>query len=153
MPGRREHQKTGGPVGALAALGFAAEQPPALALVEIIGGWYAGERCASLPDAIEPATSSHHRNVAHGMVPTAYASTLAFQNVGNLQSSLRTSARQCFQTAQASQDGLQQLVCSVVGVLLHFAAGAAPAVPASYAAHVMLDAATPRGVPLLTRGL
>lgn len=51
-------------------------------------------------------------------------------------------AQHCFQTAQLSQDGLQQIVCGIFGLLLHFVAGALPAVPASYASHVLLDAAT-----------
>jgi membrane-bound metal-dependent hydrolase YbcI (DUF457 family) len=152
MPGYREHQRVGGPVGGLTALGFAADQPPALALVEALGGWWAGEAVSTLPDVFEPGTSSHHRGPAHSLSVTAYGSTVAFQQTREIQNQLRFAALQCFQTAQLSQNGLQQIVCGTFGLLLHFAAGALPAIPASYASHVLLDAATPRGVPVLIRG-
>ena len=152
MPGYREHQEVGRPVGALTALGFAAEQPPALALVEMLGGWWAGDQASTLADVFEPATSSHHRGPAHSLSMTAYGATAVFQQTREIQNQLRAAAQQCFQTAQLSQGGLQQIVCGTFGLLLHFAAGALPAVPASYASHVLLDAATPRSVPLLFRG-
>ena len=152
MPGYREHQKVGARIGALTALGFATDQPPALALVEAFGGWWVGEQVSTLPDVFEPGTSSHHRGPAHSLSLTAYGTTAVFQQTREIQNQLRSAALNCFQTAQSSQNGLQQIVCGAFGLLFTFAAGALPAIPASYASHVLLDAATPRGVPMLVRG-
>ena len=152
MPGYREHQRLGGPIGGLTALVFAAEQPPALALIEALGGWWAGEKAATLPDVFEPGTSSHHRGPAHSLSLTAYGTTSVFQQTRDIQNQLRFAAQQCFQTAQLSQNGVQQIICGTLGLFRHSAAGALPAIPASYASHVLLDAATPRGVPMLFRG-
>lgn len=139
-------------MGGVAALGFAADQPPALAFVEALGGWWAGEKAASLPDVFEPGTSSHYRGPAHSITSTAYGATVVFQNTREIQGQLRWAAQECFRTAQTSPNGLQQFVCGAFGLLLHFAAGAVPAIPASYASHVILDAGSPRGVPLFVRG-
>ena len=100
----------------------------------------------------EPGTSSHHREPAHSLSMTAYGTTVVFQQTHAIQNQLHLAALQCFQTAQLSQNGLQQIVCGTFGLLLHFAVGALPAIPASYASHVLLDSATPRGVPVLFRG-
>src|ERR1700733_12250518 len=118
MPGYREHQEVGRSVGALTALGFAAEQPPALAFVEMLGGCWAGEQASTLADVFEPATSSHHRGPAHSLSMTAYGATAVFQQTREIQNQLRAAAQQCFQTAQLSQDGLQQIVCGTFGLLL-----------------------------------
>jgi hypothetical protein len=152
MPGYREHRRVGGPVGGITALSFAADQPSALAFVEALGGWWAGESVSTLPDVFEPGTSSHHRGPAHSISMTAYGATMVFRQTREIQNQLRFAAQQCFQTAQLSQNGLQQMLCATFGLLFHFAAGALPAIPASYASHVLLDAATPRGVPVVFRG-
>ena len=152
MPGLPAHQALGGPTGALAALASARDQPPALALIEGLGGYWAGQYAAMWPDLAEPATSSHHRGVFHAAVPSAYGAMVAIQNAHQLQAQLRIAARECFLAARLTPNDLQQLLHHVMGLLLHFAAGAVPAVPAAYMSHVLADAGTPRGVPLLVRG-
>lgn len=152
MPGHYEHKRVGGPVGSLAALSFAWEQPGALALVEALGGWLAGEQAAGLPDWIEPGTSSHHRGPAHSVALATLGGVTAFENTRKLQSELRSAGRECFQAVQSSSNGLQQLVFGTLGLVFHLAAGAVPAVPAGYLSHIALDAGTPRGVPLFVRG-
>ena len=152
MPGYEEHKMVGGFVGGATALVFALEQPPLLALAETLGGIVAGRLVANWPDVLEPAVSSHHRDAAHAVGPVLLAGKIAFQNVASLQSLLRTQAQDCFEAAANSSDGLLQLLNIGIGLLLHCGAGAVPAIPASYASHVVLDAGTPRGVPFLTRG-
>jgi membrane-bound metal-dependent hydrolase YbcI (DUF457 family) len=152
MANFKEHQTIGGLVGVGAALVCAQGQPPLLALAEICGGWIAGQHAGTWADAAEPATSSHHRKFCHALAPTAYATTLFFQQVDSLQTSLRSQAQACFQLAATTNDGLQQFVNVAAGLLLHAAAGAVPAVPASYISHIALDASSPRGVPLLFKG-
>lgn len=152
MPSLDEHKRVGGPVGSMTALCFAWEQPGALALVEALGGWWAGELAASLPDVIEPGTSSHHRGPAHSVTLATLGGVTAFQSTRNLQSELRSAGRECFHAVQSSPSGLQRFALGAFGLMFHLAAGAVPAVPAGYLSHVALDAGTPRGVPLFVRG-
>jgi hypothetical protein len=152
MSNFKDHQTIGGLVGGTAALLCAQDQPPLLTLAEICGGWIAGQRAGTWADAAEPATSSHHRDFCHALAPTAYGTSLLFQQVDSLQTSLRSQAQACFQLAATTNDGLQQFVNVAAGLLLHVVAGAVPAMPASYISHIALDACTPRGVPLLFRG-
>jgi hypothetical protein len=121
-------------------------------IAETLGGWFAGQHAGTWADVAEPATSSHHRDSCHALLPTAYAATLAFQRVDSLQRVLRARAQEFFQFAVGTNDGVQQVANIAVGLLLHVIAGAVPSVPASYISHVALDASTPRGVPLLFRG-
>lgn len=153
MPGYRTHKTVGGVVGGATALVCAQNQPPLLILAEMLGGFVAGQYAGTWPDIFEPGTSSHHRDLCHALAPTAYAATFAFQQVPTLQNSLRSQAQTCFQLAAGTNDGFQQFVNVAVGLFLHVLAGAVPAIPASYVSHVALDAASPRSVPLLTRGL
>ena len=151
MPGYKVHKTTGGLVGGAAALVCAQNQPPLLALVEVLGGYLAGQSAGTWPDVVEPGLSSHHRDVFHALAPTAFGATLAFQQTISIQSSLRTQAQLCFQHAASIDNGPQQFLNVTVGVVLQMLAGAVPAIPAGYLSHVALDAATPRGIPLLVR--
>src|SRR5579883_1727832 len=149
MPGYRTHKMVGGVVGGATALACAQNQPPLLMFAETLGGWFAGQYAGTVPDIFEPGTSSYHRDFCHALAPTAYAASFAFQQVLTLQNSLRSQAQACFQLAADTNDGFQQFVNVAAGLCLHFLAGAVPAIPASYASHVALDAASPRSIPLL----
>jgi len=72
--------------------------------------------------------------------------------VVSLQSLLRAQAQERLEAAANSSNALLQLLNLGIGLLLHCGAGAVPAIPASYASHVVLDAGTSRGIPFLTRG-
>lgn len=152
MPGYQHHRTTGGFVGGTTALICAQNQPPLLALAETVGGFVAGQYAGTWADALEPATSSYHRDFCHALAPTAYAATFVFKQVESIQTYFRTQAYECFQLAASTEDGLQQFLNIVAGLLLHGAAGAVPAIAASYISHIALDAASPRGVPLISRG-
>ena len=152
MPGYEEHKLVGGLVGGATAFVFALEQPPLLALAEIVGGFIAGRFVANWPDVLEPAVSSNHRDAAHAVGPMLLAGSVAFQNVVSLQSLLRAQAQERLEAAANSSNALLQLLNLGIGLLLHCGAGAVPAIPASYASHVVLDAGTSRGIPFLTRG-
>ncbi len=152
MPGYATHKAVGGLTGGAAALVCAQGQPPLLALAETVGGCIAGQYAGTLPDMFEPGISSHHRNTCHALAPTAYGATLLFRQVGDAQDTLRSQAHACFQLAAGTNDGVQQFVNIAAGLLLHVLAGAVPAIPAAYLSHVALDAATPRGIPFITRG-
>ena len=152
MAGYRTHKVVGGAVGATVALAYAQNQPPLLAMAETLGGLLAGQHAGTWADITEPAISSHHRDFCHALAPTAYGATLVFRSADTMQASLRSQAQVYFQQAASTNDGLQQFVNIAAGLLLHVIAGAVPAVPASYVSHIVLDAVTPRGVPLLVRG-
>jgi hypothetical protein len=154
MPCYKEHQEFGGFVGATTSCGFAvaANLPPLLVFAESLGGYVAGKSAGTWADCMDLPTSSHHRDTAHALLPVAAGSKYLFDQVPSMQASLRSSAQLCFQNANMSTNGLEQFINVALGLVLHVAAGAVPAIPASYISHIALDAATPRGVPLLTRG-
>jgi hypothetical protein len=152
MPGYKEHKIVGGLTGGTASLFSAQTQPPLLACAEVFGGVLAGQYAGTLADKFEPGTSSHHRDFFHALAPSAYGATLAIQQIGSVQTSLRYQAQSCFQMAASTNDGIQQFVGVTAGLLLHVLAGAVPAIPVGYLSHVALDSASPRGVPVFVRG-
>ncbi len=154
MPCFRDHEQIGGLVGGVAAFGFAAaaNQPLLLALAETAGGILAGGSAGTWPDRLEPGVSSHHRDSAHALVPAAALSKLAFDRAVSVQGSFRAAAAMCFRVAETSGNGFESFFNLVAGLSLHMLAGAVPAVPAAYLSHLALDAPSPRGIPLLTRG-
>lgn len=152
MPCYKEHKFVAGVVGGATALVFAADQKPLQMIAEVAGGLFIGGHAGTWADCIEPGISSYHRQEAHAVVPSLVGANFVFQNLTSFQGSLRQTAAQCFELAQNTPDPLQGLVSLLVGLGLHFIAGAVPAVATGYLSHVALDACTPRGVPVLVRG-
>jgi hypothetical protein len=153
MPCYEEHKIVASVVGGATALLFAADQSPLQMIAEVAGGVFMGGHAGTWADCIEPGISSYHRQEAHAIVPSLVGANLVFQNLASFQGSLRRTAAECFELAQKTPDPLQALVNFLAGLGLHFVAGAVPAVATGYLSHVALDACTPRGVPVLVRGL
>jgi hypothetical protein len=152
MGNYEQHKRLSGTVGGISALVCARDQPPLLMLAEVCGGWVAGQYVGTWADVAEPATSSHHRNVCHALAPSAYGAMLVFQQVGPIQTALRSQAQTCFMLAATTSDGFDRCVNVAMGLFLHVLAGTVPAIPAGYLSHIALDASSPRSVPVLFRG-
>ena len=159
MPGRKTHQL----VGATAGVAFAAvetkHQPSQHMCIEMIGGGFGGYAAGMLPDWLEPAICSWHRGICHSA--TAGAAVLyARATLAQWAQICRQNADRCRMVPQVEdvhtggwlplpQTPLQQF-CGQLGELFwRFLAGFLNGLAAGYISHLALDAATPRGIPLL----
>jgi hypothetical protein len=158
MPGREKHKY----VGAAAGVGLAAYkahgQPKQYFLIEIIGGGLGGMVGGMAPDWLEPAVSSWHRGVCHsvgvGWVMYAQQLLASWANV------CRENAAKCRIVPQVEdvhtgewipikRTPLQQAwaeICEFVWILM---AGFLNGLAGGYVSHLLLDAMTPRGIPLV----
>jgi len=116
-----------------------------------------GSLAALVPDLLEPATSSFHRGVCHSFamgagVLAAGAECLAEAGSTFIRDLRRRSVELLAESA-AEQDGLRSLALLVAAIGARLLVGAITGGIAGYASHLVLDAATPRSLPLLARGL
>lgn len=147
MPGRTVHSQIGIVTGAAAAALVAPTHDPLRLAIEIASGGLGGYLGGLAPDAIEPAVSSHHRNLAHSVVAGAAVVMASFVE---LQAHCRTAGSACEQRAlaltaqpdEAARARWEALAWHALAALLvGFAAG--------YVSHLALDSGTPRSIPLL----
>lgn len=151
MPDRETHVA----VGMLAGLGAAAlaaprgDVPQLHVVAELVGGLVGGAIGGRMPDLIEPATSPNHRQIAHSVVT---GGAFALARVADLQAACRE--RAAFNQRVAAALGIEadeRKDADLRAVLWLFLAGAILGFAAGYASHLVLDAGTPRGLPLLGR--
>jgi membrane-bound metal-dependent hydrolase YbcI (DUF457 family) len=145
--------KTHKQVGLLVGLGsvgvyrFAERKMPRLG--EIAGAAFGGMLGAGMPDILEPATSSYHRGIAHGVATSAAGVAGAFKVLQDLRPRLDAKADELRARAAASENGLQRLLLALGALLVDFLNGLATGFVPGYVSHVTLDATTPRGIPLI----
>ncbi|HLJ87775.1 MAG TPA: metal-dependent hydrolase [Candidatus Angelobacter sp.] len=160
MPNCKTHQWVGALAGGLDACYQAQGKPHSDAVLETIGGAIGGYVAGMLPDVLEPAVSPWHRDVGHSV--TVGGGVLV------LRATLAQWAQQCRDKAQncsailmiavpgtnifvpASVTPFNQLVSSLAELFWKLLAGFLNGLSAGYASHLLLDAMTPRGIPLLT---
>lgn len=147
MPGRLEHSNAGILIGAGAAALVAPTTDPVRLAMEIFAGGLGGHIGGVLPDVLEPAVSSHHRNIAHSVVG---GGAMVLATYVQLQAHCRTSAARCEQRAAALVgDPAGASRAGWEGLAWHFLAALLVGVAAGYASHMVMDAATPRGIPFV----
>lgn len=141
-------------VGALVALVLAlrsSQQGEGVDVVaQTIGGLVGGKLGSRLPDAIEPPTSSWHRSTAHSLVATTTVATVGIAKSNDLAEQLRAAGRDARTRATQAPDAAGTY--TLLRLLSGFMAGVATGVPGGYVSHTLLDASTPRSIPLLTKG-
>jgi len=158
MPGRTTHQLA----GAIAGVGFAAldakNQPTPHFCIEMIGGGFGGAAAGMLPDWLEPAVCSWHRGVCHSA--TAGGAVLyAKATLAQWAQSCRENADQSRVVPQIldvhtgewlpmPQTPLQKFWAEFCEFVWRFLAGFLNGLAAGYVSHLLLDASTPRGIPL-----
>lgn len=150
MANGRVHRLAGALSGAGSAALRAKDLPGQNQLVEAIGGAIGGYWGGQLPDLLEPATSSWHRDFAHS-VSVGGLAVKATNMVAEWESDCRRRSKHFGSLRQATHD--QRLVLwyrclelfwlLVAGVVIGFLTG--------YISHLVLDALTPRGLPLVAR--
>lgn len=150
----KDHDRAGIYFGVVAGFFNAtqANQSPDAALLEIVGAGIGGKLGAMLPDVLEPAIHSHHRDVCHSVVALLGIVTTSFERAPAIAAQCRAEAD--YHRALQAQlvDGAERIRCFVLEVVWRLAAGAVIGIAAGYASHLVLDAGTPRGIPLLKRG-
>lgn len=130
---------------------LADENTAELPLAEIIGRIIGGAWGSRGPDLIDPPTSPGHRGVGHAIVPVLIAFVLIARFMPEWQQALRSyaaAARARAAILPPEERLLEQCTATACEFLLGLIIGA----PAGYASHLLLDAATPAGLPLLARG-
>ncbi len=149
MPGRSDHAGA----GTLLALLIAALDDPNLEgndkLCYYVGAGIGGAGGGCLPDVLEPALCPNHRQFSHGILPALV--------VENLTRGKRAEAvRSLLDWALSADPGCYAFKL-VDGTLIvprwarFLIAGIVKGMPAGYASHLVLDALTPKCLPLIGR--
>ena len=153
MPKRKTHQSIGALTGAGAALVAARDQQPPHQVIEVLAAGISGWYSSLIPDIIDPAMSPNHRSIGHGAVQGIAGLKVALDKIPSAQGQLRAQAQEFAQRRQHVRPGGEdpwpiwcleaaELLCRMLsGVLIGLVAG--------YGSHLVLDARTPRGLPLL----
>jgi inner membrane protein len=137
MSSRATHDAIGFGIGALAVFVSARTQGREPTIWEIVGGGLGGLGGSRGPDLLEPAIHPHHRQFAHSAAVLAAGSSVVFGRAMVLQHEL----------ARSAAHEADPLLC----VLKQLGSGVAVGLPAGYGSHLVADAMTPRGIPLLGR--
>jgi xanthosine utilization system XapX-like protein len=147
MPNRATHEVAGAASGAAFALLRVCDAPMPYALAEVLGGALGGWVGGLLPDVLEPATTPNHRKVAHSVVA---GGTLTLARLAEWQATCRTEAQGCVTRASGLPLGSDARRRADWDALVwRFLAGLLAGLVAGYASHLMLDAGTAKGLPLL----
>jgi membrane-bound metal-dependent hydrolase YbcI (DUF457 family) len=149
MPNRSTHAWVGVAVGVGMAATRVAHLPRSQALPEVIGAMTGGFLGGILPDVLEPATSPNHRKMAHSLIA---AGGLTLARVTETQATCRRRADSLEQQALYLPQGCpQRNHAEFVAMLWRLLAGMILGLVGGYASHLLLDATTSRGLPLLGR--
>src|SRR6266571_524689 len=149
MPNGRTHQAVATLVGVGTGLYTARNVHQAdAALARIAGSVLAANLAAALPDLLEPAVHSWHRESFHSIVALAGATRLAVvpQRVVLWLSEREIAAARL----RASREALppnhaDRFWLWLSEMIEHMLIGAAIGAPAGYASHLILDGCSPRG--------
>lgn len=136
--------------GVAAGLGAVALNVPkgdtACAIAEFVGAALGGRVGGVAPDVVEPALTPNHRAFAHSLVAAGLLAAVARENhVGWCYER----AAECRGRASLALTEAERGRARSEEVLWHFVAGLIIGFLAGYASHLVLDADTPRGLPLL----
>jgi inner membrane protein len=146
MPNRKQHAQAGALLGGGFALARASVANPNFVGAEAIGGLLGGWVGGILPDLLEPAIHSHHRDIAHSVTA---GGLLGLARITAWETSCRENANRC--VAQTPDGSAKDPQAELKAFLWHVAAGLAIGLVVGYASHLALDAVTPRGIPLIGR--
>jgi LexA-binding, inner membrane-associated putative hydrolase len=160
MPGKETHKYVGAAAGVALAAFEAHGQPKNYFLIEMLGGALGGMAGGMAPDWLEPAVSSWHRGVCHSASAGVSCIVYVQQFLANLADACRKNAAQCRVVPQVEdvhtgqwipikRTPLQQAWAEIGEFIWTLLAGFLNGLTAGYVSHLVLDATTPRGIPLL----
>jgi membrane-bound metal-dependent hydrolase YbcI (DUF457 family) len=148
MASAKTHEVVGVFVGLLVtAYSTPGNQQLSEAALRVLGGVLGGIVGAKAPDTLEPALSSRHRSMFHSWSIAATALVSHSQIGSTLQNREETITRLKVMRASAKDHDRQRLSAEIA--MQQFIAGFLPAFIAAYCSHLVLDAGTPRGLPLI----
>jgi hypothetical protein len=166
MPNRRAHGKAGRKAGAVFAAYRAKDQSVANFAIETVSGRFGGQVGALAADVIEPAISSCHRGPAHSCVAGVAILSLLGDALPQIETYCRQQADQKAEQLRtvpmkpdlmqlnifvpAPNSALTQLFLALAELFWRALAGFVNGMAAGYLSHLLLDAGTPRSIPLLT---
>ena len=148
MPNSKTHRLVGAGVGASKALVQARGQKPLHMAIETTGGVLAGYYGGGMADVLEPATSPNHRGPAHSVVTLSMVVGLCFI-AHHAAHMCRHYADRAAEKREQEEDWLIRTLYLIGEVLLRLLAGACNALAPSYASHLVLDATTPKSLPII----
>jgi hypothetical protein len=152
MPNRRVHLRAGAAVGAGAALVQAIGQRPQYAMLEAFGGAIAGAMGGATPDVMESSArfGPNHRDSAHSAMAIAgVVKTAVSLNLEWVQHWRQLSDRLLAAVEQEGVGSPRRLTYQLQGMAARVAAGMLAGFAAGYLSHLVLDAETPKGLPLV----
>jgi hypothetical protein len=149
MASRRVHVALGVPSGIGAAAYAARQQTGNRLIIESVGGGVGGYVGALLPDILEPAVSSWHRSTCHSWAVVGIAVQTVPDEIRRWQEYCRAQAAHHERQRDTSQDSVARTWHGACAMFWLLAAGFAAGLAAGYASHLVLDATTARGLPLI----
>jgi hypothetical protein len=149
MPNGNVHSGVGSSSGGSFAFLRSKGEEPLHRTIEALGGAFGGRIAAILPDKFDPATSPNHRGVAHSIFVGAFIGCTATRNLDQWQRHLRFLADCQALLKRQAVDNIEYLWHVFLEFFFRFLAGAIAGVVAGYESHLLLDAFTPRSLPLL----
>lgn len=159
MPGKETHKYVGAAAGVALAAFEAHGQPKNYFLIEMAGGALGGMVGGMAPDWLEPAISSWHRGVCHSA--SMGGAIIYFQQIlSNWANTCRENAAKCRVLPQVEDvhtgqwipikpTPMAQAWADIREFLWTLLAGFLNGLAAGYISHLVLDAVTPRSIPLL----
>ena len=148
MPNRDVHFQVGAVAGGGYALYMSYSQSSWHIVAETIGGVFGGIAGGLLPDRIDTPSGPWHRAEAHSFAITGTFGRFLSEQLPNFQASLRSQADHYALMQTLSPSPLQQFFLWLVECACRFLAGALAGLLAGYASHLVMDAMTPRSLPL-----
>jgi len=148
MANRKTHVIAGLASGTTVAAYRARDLESGHFLIEACGGGIGGMLGGIAPDVLEPAIHSWHRSVAHSGV-AGLVGARAVQQCASWQQRCRLEAHQHDHLRSISQDDWARLWHALMAFLWRLLSGLIAGLPAGYISHLILDAASPRGIPIV----
>jgi hypothetical protein len=158
MPGSKTHKIVGAGAGAAFAAFEAKGQSNEHFWIEVIGGSFGGYTSGTLPDWLEPAISGWHRGPYHSVgagTAVAYSRPILAQLAQTCRLNADRARLAQVEDVQTGtwmpikQHALDQLISQLKELFWRLLAGFLNGLAAGYVSHLVLDAGTPRGIPLL----
>jgi hypothetical protein len=150
----KTHRKVGTIVGAAAAL-VSTDDTQELwkRIAEGLGGAIGGNVGARMPDWIEPALHAWRRDVGHSCTTLYAIVRFTPKVIRSWERYCRGQAREAAKQKLAAETARQPSSWFLLGEMYWtVATGVLRGLAAGYVSHLVLDCATPRGIPLLTKG-
>lgn len=150
MPNKGTHAAVGVMAGVSAAAYVSRRETDGLArALQLVGGAVGGYHGGVLPDVLEPAITPMHRSISHSL---ALGGGGAYAMVKKGEAPVlwaREQVRTLEEQLAVAVDGWERFWL-MLGILAgHAAIGYGVGLAAGYASHLVLDAGTPRSLPLI----